>query len=285
MSDPLLGAEALEPAVADRSASVEVDDRPDPTGERPRPGRVTCRDVIGADVDDVVDAVRGGDDGTQRFGAGEDQSRITERPAQPAQGGNDRQHVAESQSTQSQDDLLHSTSLPAAILFDRDDTLIDDVPYNGDPSLVTVKGEAARALDLVRERGIPVGVISNQSGVGRGLITAAQVTAVNARVAELLGPFDVWCWCPHVSDDGCECRKPQPGMLLAAAGELGVDVTETVMIGDIAADMAAAKAAGARGILVPTARTLNPEIAAAAEVASDLVEAVEMALTPERRAG
>ncbi|WP_309131485.1 HAD family hydrolase [Brevibacterium sp.] len=159
------------------------------------------------------------------------------------------------------------------------------MPYNGDPSLVTVKGEAARALDLVRERGIPVGVISNQSGVGRGLITAAQVTAVNARVAELLGPFDVWCWCPHVSDDGCECRKPQPGMLLAAAGELGVDVTETVMIGDIAADMAAAKAAGARGILVPTARTLNPEIAAAAEVASDLVEAVEMALTPERRAG
>ncbi len=157
------------------------------------------------------------------------------------------------------------------------------MPYNGDPSLVTVRGEAARALELARSRSIPVGVISNQSGVGRGMITGAQVAAVNARVAELLGDFDVWCWCPHVAEDGCECRKPKPGMLLRAAAQLGVPIEDTVMIGDIGADMAAAAAAGARGILVPTERTLPAEIDAAAEVARDLVEAVEMALALETR--
>lgn len=205
-------------------------------------------------------------------------------PAQSAQGGNRSEHIAEPQSTQSQHDVTpHSQSLPAAIFFDRDDTLIDDVPYNGDPSLVTVKGEARRALDLARSRGIPVGVISNQSGVGRGMITGAQVAAVNSRIADLLGPFDVWCWCPHTADDECECRKPRPGMLLAAAAELGVPVERTVMIGDIGADMGAARAAGARGILVPTARTLEPEITDAAEVAFDLVHAVEVALSLETR--
>ncbi|WP_211208995.1 D-glycero-alpha-D-manno-heptose-1,7-bisphosphate 7-phosphatase [Corynebacterium halotolerans] len=168
--------------------------------------------------------------------------------------------------------------MPSAVLFDRDNTLVVDVPYNGDPELVEPMPGAAAALDLIRAHGIPVGVISNQSGVGRGLITREQVDAVNARVAELLGPFDVWEICPHVAADGCSCRKPEPGMLRSAARRLGLDPGQMVFVGDIGADMGAARAAGCRGILVPTAITLREEVAAAGTVAADLTGAVRLAL-------
>jgi len=104
------------------------------------------------------------------------------------------------------------------------------------------------------------------------------VRAVNARVEELLGPLGAWTWCPHAPDDGCDCRKPAPGLILRAAEQLGVDPERCVVIGDIGADVDAARAAGARGILVPTPVTRAEEIAAADEVAPDLPTAVERAL-------
>ena len=165
-----------------------------------------------------------------------------------------------------------------AVLFDRDDTLVADVPYNGDPRLVRPMPGAVEALQRVRALGIPVGVVSNQSGIGRGLITAEQVAAVNERVGQLLGPFDVWEVCPHVAEDRCACRKPQPGMLLSAARRLGVDPARAVYIGDIGADMTAATAAGCRGILVPTGITLPAEVRAAPAVAADITEAVTLCL-------
>ncbi len=164
------------------------------------------------------------------------------------------------------------------MLFDRDDTLIADVPYNGDPSKVRAVPGARAAVDEVRRHGIPVGVVTNQSGIGQGLLSAHQVAAVNAEVTRRLGPFQVWEICPHTAADGCACRKPRPGMLLAACRRLGVDPALSVYIGDIGADMDAAEAAGARGILVPTARTRAEEIAAAETVAETLGEAVQIAL-------
>lgn len=168
--------------------------------------------------------------------------------------------------------------VPGAILFDRDATLVVDVPYNGDPALVAPLPGAREALDRVRAAGIPVGVVSNQSGVARGRITPEQVAAVNARVAELLGPFDDWQWCPHGPDDGCACRKPQPGMVLAAARALGVAPERCAVVGDIGADVEAAAAAGARGVLVPTPITRPDEVAAAAEVAPTIGAAVDLLL-------
>jgi histidinol phosphatase-like enzyme len=82
---------------------------------------------------------------------------------------------------------------------------------------------------------------------------------VNRRVDELLGPFGTWQVCPHGPAGGCRCRKPAPGMITGAAACLGVGVADVVVIGDTAADVAAAHAAGARAILVPTARTLPAE--------------------------
>ncbi|MGI5484303.1 D-glycero-alpha-D-manno-heptose-1,7-bisphosphate 7-phosphatase [Streptomyces lavendofoliae] len=173
---------------------------------------------------------------------------------------------------------------PAAVLFDRDDTLVEDVPYNGDPDLVRPMPGAAEAVRLLRERGIRTAVVSNQSGIGRGLLTEAQVRAVNARVEALLGPFDVWAYCPHAPADGCGCRKPAPGLVTEAARLLGVRPEDCVLIGDIGADMGAALAAGARGVLVPTARTLPEEVAAAPAVCADLLGAVRHVLLDEPRA-
>src|SRR3954454_23791314 len=97
--------------------------------------------------------------------------------------------------------------LPDLVLFDRDGTLVHDVPYNGDPDLVRPVDGAREALDELRTRGVRIGLISNQSGVGRGLLTLEQVEAVNARLGELLGPFDTVQVCPHFGD-GCACRQP-----------------------------------------------------------------------------
>ena len=165
-----------------------------------------------------------------------------------------------------------------AVLFDRDGTLVVDVPYNGDPARVEPVPGARHAIDQLRAAGVRVGVISNQSGVARGLLTMEQVARVNARVDELLGPFDTWVVCPHGPDDGCGCRKPSPGMVHQAAAALGVAPERCVVIGDIGADVEAARAARARGILVPTPVTRPEEIARAPEVAPDLVAAVARVL-------
>jgi histidinol-phosphate phosphatase family protein len=166
----------------------------------------------------------------------------------------------------------------AAVLFDRDGTLVHDVPYNGDPELVRPVDGAADAVAALREKGIRVGVVTNQSGIARGLLRRDQVDAVNARVDTELGPFDTWQICPHGDDDGCSCRKPAPGMVLAAARALGVDPAEVVVIGDIGADVQAAARAGARGILVPTATTRAEEVEAAEVRTGSLPDAVRLVL-------
>ncbi|HKN53104.1 MAG TPA: HAD family hydrolase, partial [Amycolatopsis sp.] len=165
-----------------------------------------------------------------------------------------------------------------AVLFDRDGTLVEDVPYNGDPDRVVAMPRARAALDRLRARGILVGVVSNQSGVARGLISLDQVQSVNRRLEQLLGPVDSWAVCPHGPGDACECRKPAPGLVLRIAAELGVQPEQCVVVGDIGSDVEAALAAGARAILVPTDRTRPEEVAAAPEVARDLLDAVNRAL-------
>jgi len=166
------------------------------------------------------------------------------------------------------------TSKLRAVLFDRDGTLVVDVPYNGDPGKVRPMAGAKAVLDSLRADGIATGVISNQSGIARGLITAEDVAKVNARVEELLGPFDVWEVCPHAERDGCACRKPAPGMVHSACRKLGISESEAALIGDIGADVGAAEAAGATGVLVPTPVTRAEEVAAARLVAADLASAV-----------
>jgi D-glycero-D-manno-heptose 1,7-bisphosphate phosphatase len=165
-----------------------------------------------------------------------------------------------------------------AVLFDRDGTLVVDVPYNADPAAVEPMPTAPAALSLLRRAGVALGVVSNQSGIGRGILTDAQVESVNARIDALLGPFDVWEYCPHLPEARCDCRKPLPGLIERACRRLGVDPSRVAVIGDIGTDVEAARAAGCAAILVPTAVTRADEIAQAPLVARDLAEAAAMVL-------
>jgi histidinol-phosphate phosphatase family protein len=171
---------------------------------------------------------------------------------------------------------------PAAVLLDRDGTLLFDVPYNADPEKVAPLPGARRALERLRASRTPVAVVSNQSGVRRGLIEAEQVEAVNRRAEQLLGPVGTWLYCPHGPEEGCECRKPQPGLLLEAAARLGVSPDRCLMIGDVAADVQAAQAAGAAAVLVPTPRTEPEDVRMAPATAASVDAAVERAMEAGR---
>jgi D-glycero-D-manno-heptose 1,7-bisphosphate phosphatase len=127
--------------------------------------------------------------------------------------------------------------------------------------LVVPASGAKEALDRLRGAGLKVGVLTNQSGVGRGMITEAQMRAVNARVEELLGPFDGWFICVHGPDDDCDCRKPKPKLILDAARAWNVDPSQIVVVGDKESDVAAARNAGAHPIKIDGAC----DIASAAE--------------------
>ena len=167
---------------------------------------------------------------------------------------------------------------PAAVLLDRDGTLVANVPYNGDPELVTPMPHAREALDRLRRAGVPTAVVSNQSGVARGRVSVEEVDAVNRRIEQLLGPLGPWFVCVHAPEDACTCRKPQPGLVLQAASALGIEPADVVVIGDIGADVEAARAAGARAVLVPNGDTRPEEVTAAPAVAPDLSAAVELVL-------
>jgi len=178
----------------------------------------------------------------------------------------------------------HERRLPAAVLLDRDGTLCVDVPYNGDPDSVILMPGVAEALERLRSAGIATALISNQSGVARGLLSMADVGAVNARLSELVGGIGPMLVCPHGPEEGCGCRKPAPGLVLAAAAAVGLDPVDCLVIGDIGADQLAAGAAGARSVLVPTEATLEAEVAAARTeraLAPDLRTAVALVLDGE----
>ncbi len=138
-----------------------------------------------------------------------------------------------------------------ALFLDRDGTLIVDTGYPRDPSVVELIPGAIEALrDLERDWALVI--VSNQSGIGRGLITPAEAAAVDARVRELFGAggieFAGVYHCPHAPEDHCACRKPKPGMLEQAARELDLDLAASVIVGDKPSDVEAGAAVGARGI-------------------------------------
>ncbi|MEU0315724.1 HAD-IIIA family hydrolase [Nocardioides sp. NPDC006273] len=168
--------------------------------------------------------------------------------------------------------------IPELVLLDRDGTLVEDVPYNGDPDLVRPLSGAREALDRLRAEGVRLMIVTNQSGIGRGLISEQQADAVDDRVVELLGPFEAVLRCPHSPEDHCECRKPGPELVKRALADTGVHPDRALMIGDIGSDIAAARGAGVSACMVPTKRTRQEEIDAAPRTADDLSEAVEQVM-------
>ncbi len=162
-----------------------------------------------------------------------------------------------------------------AVLLDRDGTLVEDVPYNSDPDKVRPVPGARVALDRLRAAGLKLAVVTNQSGLARGLFTERQLHRVHRRIEALLGPFDCWQVCPHDDGDGCACRKPRPGLVHAAARALGTVPTRCALIGDIGRDVTAALAAGATGILVPRRPAGGAALWPPGRAAADLLPGVD----------
>ncbi len=108
--------------------------------------------------------------------------------------------------------------------------------------------DAPRAIRLLNENGWLVVVVTNQSAVGKGIITEDRLREIHAHMLSLLekegARVDAIYYCPHRPDDGCPCRKPEPGMLLRAARDLGIDLSRSVMVGDMDTDIEAGKRAG-----------------------------------------
>jgi HAD superfamily hydrolase (TIGR01662 family) len=173
--------------------------------------------------------------------------------------------------------------LPAAVLFDRDGTLIDEVPGDGGVDAIVAARGAREALARLRQLGVPIGVLTTRPSANGNSLEPGEDAKVNDRVEALLGPFDVWETCAHAPGEACPCRQPHPGLIRRAAASLGVAPEACVVIGGVGGDLAAARAAGARGILVPTPRTRADEVTATAEVAADLVTAVELAVDGKRQ--
>jgi D-glycero-D-manno-heptose 1,7-bisphosphate phosphatase len=142
------------------------------------------------------------------------------------------------------------------ILLDRDGTLIENVPYLADPDKVSLIPGAAEAVREFIRLGWTVALVSNQSGIGRGLLDEATLQAVNQRLIDLLKAHGVQLaglyHCPDHPDRPSANRKPAPGMALQAARDFNADLKEAWVIGDSVVDIGLAEAIGARSILVLT---------------------------------
>jgi len=148
-----------------------------------------------------------------------------------------------------------------AIFIDKDGTLVEDIPYNVNPSLLELTWQAGHGLQLLQQMGYALIVVTNQSGVAKGLFTEAALDLLHHRLAEMLAQYGVsldgFYYCPH-SPEGvinryaisCTCRKPMPGMLLRAASEHDIDLQQSWMIGDILNDVEAGCRAGCRTVLI-----------------------------------
>ena len=168
-----------------------------------------------------------------------------------------------------------------AIFFDRDDTLIKDVPYSGNPALVQLMPHVREALSLLKAHGLFLFIISNQSGVGLGLISEEQVQAVNQELLRQLREdffSGIYLCFAAPDDEKDDCRKPKPGMIWRARDDHQLNLAESFLVGDKPADILCAENAGCRSVLLLTGtHGENIEIARqkADFVASDLLQAAE----------
>ena len=148
-----------------------------------------------------------------------------------------------------------------AIFLDKDGTLIPDVPYNVNPSLITLQDGVIEGLQLLKSRGYFFVVISNQAGVARGYFKLEDLEAVKKKLDFLFkeGGIDIeaYYFCPHHPKGSvpeysiaCNCRKPEPGMILKAAKDLDINTQQSWMVGDILNDVEAGNKAGCKTVLL-----------------------------------
>jgi D-glycero-D-manno-heptose 1,7-bisphosphate phosphatase len=140
-----------------------------------------------------------------------------------------------------------------AVFLDRDGTLIEEVNYLARAEDVRIFPCTAEAVRLLRDKGFLIIVLTNQSGIGRGIYTEAAMHAVHKKIqTELSGAIDGFYFCPHLPCDGCDCRKPGLGMINSALRDFEIDLERSWMVGDKKIDVETGKNAGIRSALVLT---------------------------------
>jgi histidinol-phosphate phosphatase family protein len=149
---------------------------------------------------------------------------------------------------------MNETRSAAAVFLDRDGTVIEDADYPQDPTRVRPLPGAVEALRTLRAAGLRLVLVSNQSGLGRGYFSEREAEAVHTEVVRQFATrgvaFDGAYYCPHAPEAACACRKPEPGLLLQAARDLGLDLARSYMIGDRPSDVEAGRRVGAATILL-----------------------------------
>ena len=178
-----------------------------------------------------------------------------------------------------------------AVFLDRDGTIIEDVSFVGKPEQVRLLPGAAAAIRRLNDAGVPVVVVTNQSGIARGFFTAADYESVAARIARMLekeeARIDATYMCPHHPDftGPCECRKPGPLLFRRAAADHALDLARSWFIGDRLRDVLPARIFGGHGVLVPSAATPAEELESAGrdfDVAGSLDEAAGRVIVSAR---
>ena len=169
---------------------------------------------------------------------------------------------------------MKATPAPRRLaLIDRDGTIIVDKVYLSDPDGIEFAPGAIEGLRLLRDAGFALVLITNQSGIARGYFDAATLERIHDRLQSMLLAeglrLEAIYFCPHGPDDGCDCRKPAPGMVTKAMRDLGFHPDEVVVVGDSDADMGAAKAAGVAGVRV---RSSGKSVA----IGADFLEAARL---------
>jgi histidinol-phosphate phosphatase family protein len=173
-----------------------------------------------------------------------------------------------------------------AVYLDRDGTIVDDPGYLADPDALRLLDGAAEGVRLLHEAGALLVLVSNQSGIARGYMTRETVDTIHAKLLGQLraagGDLDAIYLCPHLpaalADSPCDCRKPEPGMILRARRELGLDEMRSFVVGDKAADMGLARRVDATAVLVRSRETREEDARGADHVAMDLEAAAHWIL-------
>ncbi len=143
-----------------------------------------------------------------------------------------------------------------AVFLDRDGTINEEVQYLHDPHQLRLLPGARVAIRLLNQAGVPAILVTNQAGIGRGYYSEAAMSELHRELARRLAAqgahLDATYHCPHHPDQECACRKPQPGMLVQAAEEHGIDLQRSFVVGDKVSDLEAGWRAGCRTVLVLT---------------------------------
>lgn len=151
---------------------------------------------------------------------------------------------------------MDSATQRATVFLDRDGTINREVAYLSDPDQLELLSGVSDGLRRLQERGCRLIVVTNQSAVGRGILDEARLAEIHARLDAMLRAEGVeiaaWYWCPHVSEDHCDCRKPQVGMFEEAGRRYALNPEATWVIGDKLSDMEAGRRFLAKTILVAT---------------------------------